>query len=126
MRTSIAVLTLAILLAAAGHAVGQEAAPESLDRFFRIEWQAGRDRKGAAVDGYIHNHGPRDAERIRLRIERLDARGAVVGTSNVWVLGAAPLNGRAYFKTAVPEAAGYRVSVSTFEWSCSGGSGGSM
>jgi len=123
MRTTITALTLAMLLAAAGHAVGQEYAPESLDRFFRIEWQAGRDRKGPAIDGYVHNHGPRDAERIRLRIERLDAGGTVVGSSNAWVLGAAPLNGRAYFKVSVPESARYRVSVLTVDWACGGGGG---
>ncbi len=128
MRTTIAALTLAMLLAAAGHAVGQGYAPESLERYFRIEWQVGRNRNGPAIDGYVHNHGLRDAERIRLRIERLDTGGTVVGSSNVWVLGAAPLNGRVYFKTPVPEAAGYRVSVLTFEWSCGGGGsgGGSM
>ena len=71
MRTTAAALTLALLLAAPGHAQAQMSAPEASDPYFKIEWQAGRDRKGPAIEGYIHNHGPRDAERIRLRIERL-------------------------------------------------------
>jgi len=123
MRTTIAALALATLLAGAGQAVGQDGAS---DRYFRIDWQVAGSRNGPAIDGYVHNLGLRDAERIRLRIERLDAGGAVVGSSSVWVLSTAPVNGRAYFKAAVPAAASYRVSVSTFEWSCGGGGGGSM
>jgi hypothetical protein len=126
MRKAMVALTLAAMLSAAHHPVGRVTADEAVERYFRIEWQVGRDRKGPAIDGYIYNQAQRDAERVRVRIERLDAAGAVVGSSDVWVLGGAPQHGRAYFKASVPAAASYRVSISMFDWSCGGGSSGSM
>jgi len=39
--------------------------PQSLDRYFRIEWQVTRDRKGPAIEGYVYNTAAQTAERMR-------------------------------------------------------------
>src|SRR3989441_6134195 len=64
---------------------------------------------------------------MRLQIERLDVSGKVVASSTVWVLGGVPMDGRAYFRASVSDAASYRVQVLSFDWaggSCGGGGGG--
>lgn len=124
MRRRITIaLTLAALLAGAAPAGAQIYAPQTLERYFRLEWQVTRERKGPAIWGYVYNNGAQSAARMRLQIERLDASGAVVGSSTVWVLGDVPMGNRAYFRASVPEAASYRVQVLSFDWA--GGGGGS-
>jgi len=121
MRRRIAALTIAALLTGAAGSSAQIYAPESLERYFRLEWEVTRGRKGPAIGGYVYNKGPRTAERMLLQIERLDASGRVVGSSMVWVLGRVPMDGRAYFSASVPDATSYRVQVLSFDW---GGGGG--
>ncbi|SRR5437762_725613 len=123
MRQRIAALTVAALLTSAAGVSAQIYAPQSLERYFRLEWEVSHGKKGPAIEGYVYNKGPRPAERMRLQIERLDASGRVVGSSTVWVLGGVPMDGRAYFSASVPDATGYRVQVLSFDWS--GGGGGS-
>jgi len=102
---AIAGLTVALLLMGSVSASAQMMfAPESLERYFRIEWQV--------------------TQRIRLQIERVDASGSVVGTSTVWLPGDVSMSDRGYFSASVPEAASYRVQVLSFDWSCQGGGGG--
>jgi hypothetical protein len=124
MRRRIAALTVAALLTGAAGSSAQIYAPESLERYFRLEWEVTRGKKGSAIEGYVYNKGPRPAERMRLQIERLDASGRVVGSSTVWVLGGVPMDGRAYFSSSVPDATSYRVQVLSFDWSGGGGAGG--
>jgi len=124
MRERIAALTVALLLTGAAGVSAQIYAPQSLERYFRLEWEVTRGRKGPAIEGYVYNKGPRNAEHMRLQIERLDASGGVVGRSAVWVLGGIPMDGRAYFLASVPEATSYRVHVLTFDWGGGGGGAG--
>jgi hypothetical protein len=125
MWRSIAALTVTALLTGAVGVPAQIYAPQSVERDFRLEWQVTHGKKGAAVEGYVYNTARRNAERMRLQVERLDGDGKVVGSASVWVLGIVPMNGRMYFRASVPEAVRYRVAVLTFDWgSGSGGSGG--
>jgi hypothetical protein len=121
MRRGLAVLTLAALLAGAGAVSAQIYAPESLERYFRLEWQVTHAARGPVIEGYVYNRGTQMADRMRLQIDRLDAAGTVVGSSTVWVLGGVPLGGRAYFRADVPAAASYRVQVLSFDWAGRGG-----
>src|SRR3990172_9284083 len=97
MRGGFLALTMAVLLGGAGAASAQLYAPESLERYFRLEWQATHDRQGPAIEGYVYNRGAQHAERMRLVIERLDRAGQVAGSSAVWVLGPVPLGDRGPF-----------------------------
>ena len=51
---------------------------------------------------------------------------SLVGSSTIWVPGEGPMESRAFFSAAVPEAASYRVQVLSFDWTCQGGGGGGM
>ena len=99
-------------------------ASQSLERYFRLEWQVTHGRRGPAIEGYVYNKAMRDAERMRLLVERLDDAGKVVGSSTVWVLGGVRMDGRAYFNASVPDAVSYRVQVLSFDWTGGGGAGG--
>ena len=85
-------------------------APESLQRDFRVEWQPTQNRRGAGIEGYVYNTSNRTAQRVSLRIERVEL----------------PMTDRVYFSASVPTAARYRVQVLSFDWSCQGGGGGGM
>jgi hypothetical protein len=124
MRQGIAALAVAALLLGTGQTSAQIYAPQTLDRYFRLEWQVVPGKKGPAIEGYVYNRGSQNAERMRLKIDRLDTAGAVVGSSTTWVLGVVPQDNRAYFSASVPEAAAYRVQVLTFDWTGKGGGGG--
>ena len=122
-------LRLALLIAVAavlgaGHAAALNYAQETLDRYFRIEFQVGSSGARPVVSGYVYNlNAGVPAERMQLSIESLDASGNVVGKSSTWVLGNVPPGNRAYFTAAaaVP-AASYRVQVLSFDWGSRGGS----
>ncbi|PYM77438.1 MAG: hypothetical protein DME03_04870 [Candidatus Rokuibacteriota bacterium] len=124
MRRLVSTMTLGLVLTGWVAASAQMWAPESLDRFFRLEWQVKQARKGPMIEGYVYNFGAQNADHLRLQIDRLDSAGGVVGTSTVWVLGEVPKNNRAYFGASVGDAASYRVQVLSFDWACNGGSGG--
>src|SRR2546428_672736 len=124
MRRAITALTVGLLLTGPVGASAQIFAPRRLDRYFRIEWQVTRDKKGPAIEGYVYNTAAQTAERMRLRIDRVDASGGVVGNSSISPHGACPKNNRAYFSATVPEALSYRVQALSFDWSCNGGCGG--
>jgi hypothetical protein len=122
MRAGLAALGLVAVLAGAVPAADLAYAPATVERYFRLEWQVTRGAKGPAIEGYVHNQARQTAERMQLRIERLDAAGTVIGTSSAWVIGTIPRDDRAYFRAAVPDAVSYRVAVVSFDWSC--GTGG--
>lgn len=124
MRRAVAALAVALAIAIAAPAPAQIYTPLSLERYFRLEWQTTRDRKGPAVEGYLYNTSMQTAQRVRLAIARLDASGNVVGDSALWLHGEVPKGDRAYFKTSVPEAASYRVQILSFDWTCEGGGSG--
>jgi hypothetical protein len=112
----------AVALLATDRAVAANHAQETLDRYFRIEYQVAQSASRPVMSGYVYNTNPgTPAERMQLSIEGLDASGKVVGTSSTWVLGGVPPGNRAYFTTAVMPAASYRVQVLFFDWGSRGG-----
>lgn len=115
-KLGVALVVVAVALLGAGSAMAANYAQESLDRDFRIEFQAG---SGApqVLSGYVYNmHSGMTADRMHLLIERLDANGSVIGTSSTWVLGGVPPGNRAYFSARVEPAAAYRVQIAGFDW----------
>lgn len=119
---------LALMLAAAvaiavGSAAAANYAQETLDRYFRLEYEVAHSSTRPVVSGYVYNLNPgTPAERMRLSIEALDGSGNVVATSSTWVLGNVPPGNRAYFSAPVAPAASYRVQVQSFDWGSRGGS----
>jgi hypothetical protein len=91
-------------------------APESLERFFHLEWDVRPGPAGPLLQGYVYNKTDMLAERMQLSIEQLDATGHVVAQTTAWVLGTLPPGNRAYFQERVPVAASYRVTVLSFNW----------
>ena len=79
-------------------------------RDFRVGWQPTQNRRGAGIEGYVYNTSNRTAQRVSLRIERVEL----------------PMTDRVYFSASVPTAARYHVQVLSFDWSCQGGGGGGM
>jgi len=113
----VALVLVAIALIAAGSAAAANYAQETLDRYFRIEFQVTAASPRPVVSGYIYNmNGGLPADRMQLSIERLDAAGQIIGNSSTWVLGGVPAGSRAYFSTPVEPAASYRVQVLSFDW----------
>ena len=124
-RHTLGGLALAMALASAVPAPAQTLyVPETTDRYFHVEFDVTRNRKGPAVEGYVYNRGRQGAQRVRLEIQRVDADGRVVSSSGLWVNGDVPMESRAFFSASVPEAASYRVHVISYDWTCSGGGSG--
>lgn len=125
MRT-IRFLVIAVLVLTAGTvtAATEIYAPQSLDRYFRIETHVERRAKGPIVWGYVYNNTNLPAERMVVQVDALDPSGAVVGSTTTWVPGLVPATYRAYFETRVPEGAQYRVRVLSFDWTGRGGGSG--
>jgi hypothetical protein len=123
MRGARLALVVAIVaLIGAGSAAAANYAQETLDRYFRIEFQVAPNATRPVVSGYVYNMNPgTPAERMQLSIESLDASGNVVGKSSTWVLGNVPPGNRAYFSAAAVPAASYRVQVLSFDWGSRGG-----
>jgi len=91
-------------------------AQETLDRYFRLDWESTSDAPAPVIAGSVTNLGRGPAQRMQLAVERLDASGAVVGTSAIWVPGVIQASQRSYFTARVPAAAGYRVRIVAFDW----------
>ena len=89
-RIRIVALLVAPLLIASTVAAGPNYAPGSLDRYFRLEWQAVPGGSGPKAEGYVYNMADIPAERMVLEIDLLDASGNVVGKTSTRVLGGAP------------------------------------
>jgi len=119
----LALMLAATVLIAAGSAAAANYAQETLDRYFRLEYEVAQGSTRPVVSGYVYNLNPgTPAERMRLSIEALDGSGNVVATSSTWVLGNVPPGNRAYFSAPVAPAASYRVQVQSFDWGNRGGS----
>ena len=118
----VALVLVVVSLIAAGSAAAANYAPQTLDRYFRIEFQVTTGSTRPEVAGYVYNLNPGlYAERMRLSIERLDAAGRVIGNTSTWLLGGVPAGNRGYFSAQVEPAASYRIQVQSFDW---GGRGG--
>jgi hypothetical protein len=119
----LALMLAAVVAIAAGSAAAANYAQETLDRYFRLEYEVAQGSTRPVVSGYVYNLNPgTPAERMRLSIEALDGSGNVVATSSTWVLGNVPPGNRAYFSAPVAPAASYRVQVQSFDWGSRGGS----
>jgi hypothetical protein len=116
MRQMLVMTLLGPVLLAATVAASPVWAPESLERFFRLEWDVRPSASGATVEGYVYNKIDMEAERMQLSVEYLDAAGNVVGQTRTWVLGNVPPGDRSYFQARVPQASSYRVTVLSFNW----------
>ena len=77
-------------------------APESLERWFRLEWNVRPGPAGPMLEGYVYNKTDMEAERMQVSIEQLDAAGTVIGETTTWVLGNLPARNRSYFQAHVP------------------------
>jgi len=120
---SLSVALLTSLLLTSSVLAGPNYAPGSLDRHFRIEYQAASTARGHVLEGFVHNEAALLADRMRLSIEGLDASGRVVSTTTTWVLGGVPPGNRTWFQARVPPAATYRVEILSFDWVGRGGGG---
>jgi hypothetical protein len=119
----LALVLAAVVSIATGSAAAVNYAQESLDRYFRIEYQVEPSAAPPVVSGYVYNmHLGLPADRMQLAIEALDTSGKVVGTSSTWILGGVPAGNRGYFSAPVVPAASYRVQVLFFDWGKGGGS----
>lgn len=119
----LALMVAAVALIATGSAGAANYAQETLDRYFRIEYQVAPGSTRPVLSGYVYNmHPGLPADRMQLAIEALDASGKVVGTSSTWILGGVPAGNRGYFSAPVMPAASYRVQVLFFDWGKGGGS----
>ena len=110
------ILTMAVLLPGAG-AADPTHADVTVHQYFRLQWEATPGSRGPEIAGYVENISDLPVDRMRLLVERLDASGAVVGTSTTWVMGIVAAHHRNYFTTRVPSAPAYRVRILTFDWS---------
>src|SRR5262245_12049051 len=105
-----------------GRAAAAPYAQETLDRYFRIEYDVGSKGGRPVISGYVYNlHPGTPAERMQLSIESLDASGAVIGKSSTWVLGSVPPGNRAYFSASAVPGTSYRVQVLSFDCGFRGG-----
>jgi len=112
----------AVVLIATGSALAANYTQETLDRYFRIEYQVEPRAAQPVVSGYVYNlHPGLPADRMQLAIEALDASGKVVGSSSTSVLGGVPIANRGYFSAPVVPAASYRVQVLFLDWGKCGG-----
>jgi hypothetical protein len=117
MRARVALLVALAALPPALGAAEPIQADATIDHYFRLQWQASAGTRGPEIAGYVENVSDLPVDRMRLLVERLDAGGAVVGTSTTWVMGIVVPHHRSYFSTRVPTASTYRVRILTFDWS---------
>jgi hypothetical protein len=110
-----ALVAAAMLLPAAGIA-GPLHADATIAEYFRLEWRTAPGAGGPEIAGHVDNVGNLPVDRMQLLVERLDDRGAVLGTSRTWVMGVIVPQHRTHFTTRVAPAPSYRVSILTFDW----------
>ena len=121
-RLALAVAMVALLTSS--NAAAATYAQESLDRYFRFEYDVTPSDTRPVVSGYVYNMSPGvPVERMQVSVDSLDGAGNVVGTTSSWVLGGVPPGNRAYFSVRAVPAASYRVQVLFFDWGSRGGSG---
>jgi hypothetical protein len=73
MRKIWVVLLLAPLLLVSTVAASPLYSPESLARYFRLDWQVVPGPSGPTLEGYVYNQTDLMAVRMQLSIEELDA-----------------------------------------------------
>jgi cytochrome bd-type quinol oxidase subunit 1 len=85
---------------------------------WEIQWQTSEPvGRQPRVTGYVKNDSLKATNNLQLRVDRLAADGAVVGTTRTVLIGPMAGGDRLYFDVGVPDrAATYRVSVEAFDW----------
>ena len=116
MRKMWTVLLLAPLLLVSTVAALPIYSPESLARYFRLDWQVVPSSGGPTLEGYVYNQTDMLATQMQLNIEELDSAGNVTGKTGTWVIGEVPPGNRSFFSARVHQAASYRVAVQSFSW----------
>ena len=83
---------------------------------FRFEYEQTQSPRGRAVQGWVYNGLPWRVTNVRLRVDCVDANGAVIGSGTGWVLGDVSAGGHGFFYVSVSSpGATYRVSVQSFD-----------
>ena len=86
------------------------------DSYFKIEWQPDERRGKPMVSGYVANQWGLATRNVRLRVEALDAAGAVTATYIGYVNGLITPGSRNYFEVPVEaKAPSYRVTVLSYD-----------
>ena len=107
---AILVTSVAVLMTA-GLAVASTPITE-----LRVEWETVARGDKTIVRGYVYNAHRMRVERVRIRIEQLDASARPVTSRAAWVPGMLAYGDRGYFETALPTTgATYRVFVESFD-----------
>ena len=118
----LALVLAAVVSIAIGSAAAANYTQETLNRYFRIDYQVEPSAAQPVVSGYVYNmHPGLPVDRMQLAIDALDASGKVLGSSSTWILGGVPAGSRAYFTAPVVPAASYRVQVLWLDWGKGGG-----
>jgi len=84
------------------------------EKYFTIDWERGEYRGRPSVHGYIANRWGLAITDLRVKVEGLDAAGAVTSATIGRVPGDVAPGSRGYFEILVPPAPNYRVSLSTY------------
>ena len=114
-RRSVAILAFAALTACAPVVHAGGVTTDTAD--FTVEASLGTWRSRPVVEGYVHNKRSMRATRVLLRVDALDAAGAVVASDIRHLDREIPVSDRVYFDVAPPvAAAAYRVSVEYVFW----------
>jgi hypothetical protein len=118
MRRSLLLLALAVLGTGGCGFSSQPLEPLVVgsQQFFNLEWSTGRRGNQPLVQGYIRNNWGFAATNMRLLVEGLDPPDRVVSQRVIWLGGQLTPGTRAYFETAMPPAASYRVRVFAYDW----------
>jgi hypothetical protein len=117
-RRSVAFLATAVVLCAAEIAWAQDLGSAQTSGPFLLEWESRQTGGGqAVVSGYVHNRHQMRAQRIRVRVDTLDAASRPSSTRIVDVMGTIPSQDRGYFEVRVPSGdAPHRVTVDSVDW----------
>ncbi|MGH7367090.1 MAG: hypothetical protein ACREK9_11835 [Candidatus Rokuibacteriota bacterium] len=127
-RLASRVVPAVVLLICLGAGIGRaQVLSRPMDADLRVESAGSEDCRGRPeVSGYVYNQRAGSyAVGVRLLVEALDGSGRVVGSTTGYVLGDVPPSNRSYFEVKAPAgAAGYRVTIQSFEWRSYGFGGG--
>jgi hypothetical protein len=101
-------------------AQGAQSAPSygiyGTDSYFKVEWQPDERRGKPMVSGYVTNQWGLPTKNVRLRVEALDAAGAVTASYIGYVNGFVIPGSHVYFEVPVEaKAPSYRVTVLSFD-----------
>ena len=113
-RAARAVFLVVGVMLAVSLAGGQEVSREP---GFRVEWALDPPRRDAVtVSGYVYNERNEMVRYVQVRIQVVDASGAVVAQRYHSVVGDISPGGRAFFVGVAPAGgAAYRVNVASFQ-----------